>query len=231
MRFVGDLDPKVSWVIDRVLRPEDTALDIGANLGLVSLRMCARVGPKGQVHAFEPQPRLVTLLNETLARNPNLPLTLHPIALGPENTELEMSVPAHNAGGASLVSSVARPGDRRFSVPVRRLTDYVGTLGLIRIDVIKMDVEGFEAHVLEGGIEILQKTRPHTILLEENALDPKTHASPALDILKTLDYKIYALPKRLLSVRLVPIEEAQGAHDCVALHQDAPDWVRAALRL
>lgn len=70
MRFVGDLDPKVSWVVDRCLRPGYVALDIGANLGLVSLRMAARVGSSGQVHAFEPQPRLISYLEKTQALNP-----------------------------------------------------------------------------------------------------------------------------------------------------------------
>lgn len=43
--FIGDLDRKVSAIIDRFVRPGDMVLDIGANIGFVSLRLAKRVGP------------------------------------------------------------------------------------------------------------------------------------------------------------------------------------------
>src|SRR5947208_1901642 len=54
--FFGDLDPKLTWVIRRLLEPGDIALDIGANLGFLSLFMAKIVGAHGAVHAFEPNP-------------------------------------------------------------------------------------------------------------------------------------------------------------------------------
>lgn len=228
MRFVGDLDPKVSWVLDRVLEPGDTALDIGANLGLISLRMAGRVGPAGCVHAFEPQPRLVGYLRQTFQMNPGLPVHLHPVALGTETAELDMSVPPHNAGGGSLVGP-DRLGARSVRVPVFPLSDFARTMDLDRLDVIKLDVEGFEAQVLLGAQSLLERLRPHTILLEENNLDAATGSSPAFDVLKRLDYDLYALPRRLLSVRLHPISEGLPAHDYVAIARDAP--VRVCRRL
>lgn len=44
IKYFGDLDKKVTWVVCNVLEPGDTALDIGANLGLVSFQMLDRVG-------------------------------------------------------------------------------------------------------------------------------------------------------------------------------------------
>lgn len=231
MRFVGDLDPKVSWVLDRTLHPGDTALDIGANLGLVSLRMCKLVGMSGTVHAFEPQPRMVRYLERTIELNPDLRLKLHPIALGAEAGTFQMTVPDHNAGGGSLEPTSPRPGDQMIEVEVCVLSDYAARIGLLAADVIKMDVEGFEARVLEGGEAFLQRTRPHTIILEENAPDANSNSSAALDLLMSLNYEIYALPKRLLSVQLRPLSERVPSHDYVALHREAPSRVREALRL
>ncbi|MGH7293079.1 MAG: hypothetical protein ACREJT_17790, partial [Myxococcota bacterium] len=67
--FFGDLDPKLTWICERLLRPGDTVLDIGANLGLVSLIARERVGASGAVHAFEPQPELVELIGQSARAN------------------------------------------------------------------------------------------------------------------------------------------------------------------
>ena len=232
MRYVGDLDPKVSWIVDQVVAPGDIALDIGANLGLVSLRLALRAGQTGHVHAFEPQPRLHPYFGKTIEMNPDACITLHKIALGTESSTLEMAVPKHNAGAASLVTPAnsAQQQDMQFiNVPVRPLTDYAAEIGLDRVDFIKMDVEGFEANVIAGGLELLKRTRPKVILLEENDIDPQTGLSPALAALQGLDYSLFALPRRMFSVALVPLSENRVAHDYVAVSASAPDPIWRAL--
>ena len=232
MRFVGDLDPKVSWIVDQAISPGDTVLDIGANLGLVSLRMAARAGPEGQVHAFEPQPRLQTYLKKTLAMNPDLPVSLHPVALGAEQTTLNLSVPADNAGAASLLpGSGPAPGTEQIAVPVHRLDDYAEEIGLNRVDFIKIDVEGCEAQVFEGAAALLKRTEPGVIILEENGLDPRTHSSAAIRILRDMGYDIHALPRRLFRVGLCPVTEAPDAHDFVAVAGSASAELRRRLAI
>ena len=232
MQFIGDLDPKVSWVVDRALGPGDIALDIGANLGLVSLRMSARVGTTGQVHAFEPQPRLLRYLEQTKALNPECPLTVHPIALGAEDATMAMHVPAANAGAASLRGSFADRDDiQAIEVPVRRLDDYAKEIGLDRTAFIKMDVEGFEADVLEGATQFLEHTRPHVIVLEENRPAIEDGYSKALRALIELDYKLHSLPRQYLSVKLFRLEAKRLGHDFVAVSSDAPERIWRALRL
>lgn len=98
MFFAGDLDPKVSWAIDRFVKNGDVALDIGANLGLMTLRLAKRVGASGTVHAFEPNPIMLQYLDATLARNKYVQIKLHRVALGSEATTLSLIVPKVNAG-------------------------------------------------------------------------------------------------------------------------------------
>ncbi|MFO0910852.1 MAG: hypothetical protein U0794_21345, partial [Isosphaeraceae bacterium] len=54
--FVGDLDRKLSRLISGIVRSGDTVLDIGANLGVITLQLSALVGLQGRVHSFEPNP-------------------------------------------------------------------------------------------------------------------------------------------------------------------------------
>lgn len=232
MRYLGDLDPKVSWVVDQVVRPGDVALDIGCNLGLISLRLAARVGRNGLVHAFDPQPRMQEYFRRTLALNPGIPIVLHPIGLGTETGTLRLAIPRDNAGSASLRPEAAeQPGMQLVDVPVRSLDDYADEIGLSQVDFIKMDVEGFEAQVIKGACGLLSRTRPRVILLEENAPDPKTGLSPALQALLDLEYALYALPRRLFRVKLAPFAERTPAHDYVAICRERLSEMGGPLRL
>ena len=219
IRYAGDLDPKVSWVIDRCVRPGDVTLDIAANCGLTALRMAARAGAAGRVHAFEPNPKLLEMLHRTLERNAEAPITLHPVALGDAPGELPLFAPAGNAGAASLVH-VSRPDFARVgAVPVVTLSDYAEAQGIDRCDFIKIDVEGFEHNVLKGGLEFITTHRPRAILLEEFARPGAEGLPPSLALLETLGYAVFAAPVRLFSVRLEKARElgARRAHDYVAV--------------
>lgn len=232
MRYMGDLDPKISWVIDRVVRPGDVALDIGSNLGLVSLRLAARVGPGGQVHAFDPQPRMQQYFRRTLELNPNLPITFHAIGLGARTAKLRLAIPQENAGAASLRESASeRPGIELVDVPVRALDDYASEAGIRHVDFIKMDVEGFEAQVILGARELLTHARPRVILLEENNPDRETGLSPALQALLDHGYFLYGLPKRAFSVKLIPFGETRKAHDYVAFAEETMIEMKSLLKL
>jgi FkbM family methyltransferase len=219
MFYVGDLDPKVSWAVRQFARKGDVALDIGTNLGLVMLQLAAQVGPSGRVHAFEPNPAMLAFLDATLARNADLPVTLHRVALGRDEAMLPLSVPAVNAGAASFVDNGGRAVAYRVDVPVRRLDAFAAEHGIDRVDFIKIDVEGFEAEVLQGGRDLIRRLRPRAIVLEEQRPVTEAGLPKSLAILKEAGYAIHALPKRLLKVEMVPLDRLQGetANDFVAV--------------
>lgn len=228
MKYVGDLDRKVSWVVDRCLNAGDTAVDVGANLGLVTLRMAAHVGPSGMVHAFEPQAWLRSYFRRTLTQNGLSQIILHDLALGATPGEMVLRVPPDNAGAASLVSDHGV----EQTVQVETLDRMISDFRRSRIALMKIDVEGFEANVLKGGQTLLRDFPPHVILLEEHrSTNPDLPES--LRLLSTYGYKIFGLPKALLSVKLVPVEDmaGQSAHDFIAIAPDCPAAIRAKLHI
>ncbi|MEM6973369.1 MAG: FkbM family methyltransferase [Pseudomonadota bacterium] len=217
--LVGDLDRKVTWALDRLVRPGDTVLDVGANLGLVSLLMARRVGAEGQVFAFDPSPRILPYLRATLAANSGLPIVLEDHALGRTEDRLTLHVPAGNAGCASLVEG--RAGDFSVEVAVRPLSAVFADRGITRVDFMKIDVEGFEAEVLQGLFDDASAPRPCVILFEENA--PATSLS--FGLLRDEGYRLFGLPKRsYFSVTLVADGRPGFAdcHDYMALRADLP---------
>lgn len=224
IKYFGDLDKKVTWVVRQVLQPGDTALDIGANLGLVSFRMLEKVGAAGRVIAFEPQSRMVSYIEKSISHNRVDNLHVHNIGLADRSGTLRLSVPDDNAGAASFVSN---KGSNVEEVPVTTLDEFTRTHGLEDVRLLKVDVEGFESQVFSGGKDFLSRVKPDVIVFEENR---NTGDIPdSISILQSSGYEIFSLPKAWFSVFLHPYEKGAVAHDFVAIHKDAPATLRRRL--
>jgi FkbM family methyltransferase len=139
--------------------PSAIVLDIGANVGHYSLALAALAA---RVHAFEPYPPWLDSLRANTARNPQLPISIHPIALGDRD------------GGASFRPPVGEhwagvqydpEGSLRF--PMRHADSYLTEQGVEQVHLVKLDVDGNELEILRGLRNTLNRDRP-IVLLEAN---------------------------------------------------------------
>jgi FkbM family methyltransferase len=171
-------------------------LDIGANIGIVSLRLAQLVGEKGKVHAFEPNPELYKILEKTIQRNHALNLRPHPIALGARMAEMELRIRGGNSGSGSLILNDSITDCKSVSVPVRTLDSIVASEKIEAIRLIKIDVEGFEAEVFRGGSHVLKSIRPQAILFEFiEKWEGRLGDQPVFEMLKAAGYGFFAIPK------------------------------------
>jgi FkbM family methyltransferase len=153
---------ELAWLLD-LLRPGDTVIDAGANVGTHTVPFAQAVGPTGHVHAFEPQGQVADVLEANLELNGLPQATVHRAAVGAAagrivvprlNVEREL-----NLGGVSLGLFASGEGDE---VPLQTLD----ALELPDCRLIKIDVEGMEADALAGATATLRRCRP--ILYVEN---------------------------------------------------------------
>ncbi len=146
-----------------ILRPGGTALDIGANVGVFSVAMALAVGTSGRVLAFEPQPPIFLLLERNLA------------AHGLTQAEAHRAIVFSSEGESEFLDMRTPPPGRLvnfsgFGIGTRTYGDFGGTtatpvrtvdgLSLDHCDLIKVDVEGAESHVLAGAPRTLAACRP-----------------------------------------------------------------------
>lgn len=204
--YAGELDRKVTWVCSRLVRPGDTVLDLGANLGLVSFVLSPMVGSTGRVHAFEPNPEMQAHIEEAIARNRVTNVQLHRMALGARNGELVLSVPRGNAGEASFVTSRHYAESTEVLVPVRTLSSIVADHGIDRIRFIKMDVEGFEPEVLAGAEDVFARQPPDAILFELDDCVGELLDHPTMRMLSGLGYGFFSIPRKLTRMRAYPFD-------------------------
>lgn len=143
----------------RILKPGDTFLDIGANFGQYTLLGSKLVGEGGRVIAFEPEPVSFAWLEGNVRRNGLANVLAESCALGEKAATLELYVGSPDNLGTTSFRRQYNFSGRSVAVPVRTLDDYCASRGIAAVHAIKLDVEGAELFVLRGAEQVLA-TRP-----------------------------------------------------------------------
>jgi FkbM family methyltransferase len=152
--YFGDYGLDITMILERFLRPGMTFLDVGANVGYFSALALSLVGRNGHVHAFEPVPSLFAHLEQVARVNPQHDLVCNMCGLGEsEDLNLISVAGSWNAGWNTMVPGFmsSNRAVEAVSVRVQRLDEYLFSRGINSVDLIKIDVEGFELPVLRGS--------------------------------------------------------------------------------
>lgn len=176
LKYRGNLDNYIDWNVYffgayekqalmllrdliRKNKGEGVFLDIGANIGVFSLFMSRHAAV---VHSFEPYAYVRSSLERNIVLNSIDNITVHPIALGKTNEELQYYAPTgFNRGTGSFVDSHETLNNKAFKkMYVKEADSYLADYGIGSIDLIKMDVEGFEINILAGLKKTLATFRP-----------------------------------------------------------------------
>lgn len=154
-------------VFSRIVKPGDTVIEVGANVGAQTVPLAKLVGRYGHVHAFEPQPVIFQNLCANIALNSLLNVHTYPQAAGGASGRAILPVVDYtrlgNFGGIELQNQ-----GQGITVPVVRLDDVLTDLHNVRL--LKLDVEGWEQSVLEGAPDLIACHRP-MLYLENDRID------------------------------------------------------------
>jgi FkbM family methyltransferase len=173
--FTGTYEPELIAFLLSELADGDVVADVGAHIGIHSL-VLTRAGAR--VIAFEPAPDSAARLRAA-ARANGLAVEVVEVALGAEEGSVGLFAdPRYDRADAGVLS-VAGAGERVATA--RAMT--LDSCGLDRLDVLKVDVEGAEAAVLEGARETLARLRPRAVVVEA-----KGHGDPVDTILGACGY-------------------------------------------
>jgi FkbM family methyltransferase len=153
--------------VSRLIKSGETFLDIGSNVGIWSLCVSRLIGPTGRVIAVEPNPETLRILHRNLQRNEGLGqrVTVVPVAISNFNGVSQFENTDY-LGTSHLINN-SRIKDSSI---VKAESVQVNTLDHLILSLqesptfIKCDVEGFEAYVIEGGKDYLNRTRPKFLL-------------------------------------------------------------------
>lgn len=159
----------------------DVVVEAGSNIGAHTVPLARTVGPAGLIHAFEPQRAVHELLVHNLAANGIGNVVLHMSAVG--NAPGQISVPVLNYDEPGNFGAVSMGAVNGEVVPV----ETIDGLGLERLALLKADVEGMEALVVEGATRTITRCRPALYL--EN--DRQKHSADLIAMVLGFGYRLW----------------------------------------
>jgi FkbM family methyltransferase len=182
LREYGEWSMRAFRLLEACARPGSTVLDVGANIGTHALGLAKAVGPRGALHAFEPQAFLHALLAENLRSNGQPHAVAHLACVGAEDgrAHIANAEPQAQANLGAVAAQVRADGDAKVAVVT------LDSLSLRDVSLIKIDVHGAEAAVLAGGRGILEEQTP-VVYFHANSLES------SIDALRFMQGRPYAL--------------------------------------
>lgn len=181
-----------------------TFLDIGANIGYHSLFVAALLKGTGKVYSFEPLSHLCKQLHESIELNNFQNIEICNFGLAEKDGEHILHIRDENTGGSSLLDL---PEMEKFKVKetekviLKNLDAFLG--GASKVDVIKIDVEGYEYEALKGAEGVLKNSHPVIFMefspvfyIQENSEKPQK----LISFLKDLGYSFFRLEGESISL-------------------------------
>ena len=204
--LMGAFDGDTIKAYAKYLRPGMTVLDIGANIGAHTLHLARLAGPKGRVFAFEPTDWAYAKLCANLKLNPDLAARVTAVQAFLVN-QVEPGAIGPIPSSWPLDGKDVHPNLRSRAMPAKgakptRLDDFLKAAKVERVDLVKIDVDGFECQVLAGAMGMLKRDQP-MLIMEFSPYVLEERGFTLNDMLDLLDQAGYRL-ERLSSGAVLP---------------------------
>ncbi len=203
----GEMD-----LFEDYIKPGDSVIDVGANIGQTAIQSCLNARPNGDVLAFEAHPRTFRFLQGNLKLNGCSRVLAENLALGDAEGILHFSDLSRDD-----MNEITSSGT--LAVPVQRLDALVPTG--TRIHLLKIDVEGFELPVLKGAGQLLRTT--HCVFSEMCEAHVRRHhytTAELLDFLEQAGFRNYVLNGRRQLQRVLPGFQSSELEQIVSLRDE-----------
>ena len=201
-------------IIPKFCKPGNVVMDIGANIGEWTLHMAKMVGETGRVFSIDPIPSMTKALKKTIAVNNLSQVSVSQYAMSNKIGHSKLVSPFDKDN--RVISGWSRlTGDEEYCSPEELMTatypgikevtkintievqtitldGFISEKCIERLDFIKIDVEGHERWVIEGGQQTLKTLKP-SLVLEVGAEKKKEDREKIADQLRTLGYEIFGV--------------------------------------
>lgn len=205
--FLGTYEPGTLNIIRKSLAAwggTASFVDIGAHNGLMSI-YAAHIGAN-KVFSFEPNPEMFELLQENIRLSGHTNITPFPLAIGDKPGTVSMEIDDQNSGATYITDANTAS---IHSIPVDTLDHVAEENKIDQVNLILMDIEGYEINALIGAEKLIAANKPDLII----EYDPSDHDQRVFEFLDKYDYKLYILENsRHIVGKLVPFQQSASTN-------------------
>lgn len=182
----GDYEKDFFRVADALLQEGGEFLDVGANHGLLSFGLARKHHDRVRFHLFEPNPKLLDRIRKSLKLYPSMRVEINALAVCDEDGTVLFHVQKDQTGASHIVKS--------GGIPIRsiKLDTYFKDKRLDRVELLKLDIEGYELTALRGAEYALKTHRIKAIYFEyfEKFLVRVGPPAKLIEFLDSLSYEV-----------------------------------------
>ncbi len=167
----GFFDPHINHILEKVAFKGAKTLNLGANLGIFTLKLAQLVGREGMVYAFEASPFIFKLLERSVKANDYKNIELFNVAAYSSKTELNFLSPgasyaqAGNVGGGAIIDNdVKKSYPDLYVVHAERVDDVLSKVDAI--DIMLLDIDGSEPEAVKGMKSLIDRS-PNLLVIHE----------------------------------------------------------------
>jgi|GEM_PF-1265218 len=207
--FFGVCEPEVTAIVKHLAKPGQIWFDVGANVGYFTILLSKIMGETGKIYAFEPNPITANLIENSITLNQVNNVTLVREAVSKTSgQEVILNVPINESGRASIIRQEDILEFNKVTVSTVSLDSYLA-VHKIKVDFMKIDIEGAEILAFQGMASTL-KNCPPKVIISEVSHRPECLSTPQqlIEYLITFGY----CPYRMRNEGLFAYKSGESLH-------------------
>lgn len=189
-----DLKAKEREKLYSLVKKDDIVFDVGTNIGETLLNISKLAGDKGYVYGFEPDDKNYSNVQKNISINSFANIHVFKQAVSDKKETVKLyCVEPHNRGMNRILQSGETTNDRFITLAATTIDDIVRENNIQRLNLIKIDIEGYEMHALRGAVETLKRFKP-TLFIEvgyNRLIENKTSPKELIAFLEDLGYAAF----------------------------------------
>ncbi len=197
-------EPLTTSLIIKKLTQGMHCIDIGSNIGYYAILESSKIGDNGTVWSIEPSPQNFETLSKNIILNQRKNIKCYNIAIGDENGKIDFLI-SEKSNWSKIKNKIdhIENGDKTIQVDIMTLDSFSQKNEIKKVDLLRMDVEGYERNIIEGSINFLEKFKPILMIEVHKMIMGNNRTNEFLEKLQKMNYECEYFIPRVFDVPII----------------------------